>query len=62
MEKPANIGKVSIGSVRWRPYADKELKLLLLKDEGKDIFNYFKNGINVDTHILKYINFSRIYH
>jgi len=27
MEKPANIGKVSIGSVRWRPYADKGAKI-----------------------------------
>lgn len=29
MEKPANIGKVSIGSVRWRPYADKGAKIAI---------------------------------
>ncbi|NLV89248.1 MAG: DUF2812 domain-containing protein [Tissierellia bacterium] len=31
MEKPANIGKVSIGSVRWRPYADKGAKIATSK-------------------------------
>jgi hypothetical protein len=27
IEKPASIGKVSLGNVRWRPYADKDAQI-----------------------------------
>jgi len=55
MEKPANLGKLSIGNVRWRPYADKgariatssgminrELLILEKENDGKP-FNIYTN-------------------
>ena len=55
MEKPANLGKLSIGNVRWRPYADKgariatssgminrELLILEKENDGK-AFNIYTN-------------------
>ncbi len=31
MEKPASIGKLTKGNIRWRPYADKESRIATSK-------------------------------